>query len=124
MMTPLAAREPNRAVAAASFSISMERMSAELISANGFCWVVPEVASIETIIPSTTYSGVVLLEMEDTPRTLMTGAAPTDEPVVEIITPDARPCNIPSTEGPGMFLMASPFTDEMAPVRLRVDAVP
>ena len=55
---------------------------------------------------------------------LITGAAPTEEEGVEIITPDARPCNIPSTEGPGMFLMASPFTEETAPVKLRAEVVP
>ena len=53
MMTPLAAREPYNAVAAASFKISIDLMSAELISANGF-WRVLEEVSMEMIIPSTT----------------------------------------------------------------------
>ena len=101
----------------------MDLISAELISDNGFCRVF-DVPSIEMIIPSTTYNGVVLLEIEETPRMLITGVTPTEPEGEEIMTPEARPCNISSTDGPGRFLMASPLTDETAPVRFRADVVP
>ncbi len=83
-----------------------------------------DVPSIDIIIPSTTYNGVVLFEMEETPRILMTGDTPTDPEGEEIITPEARPYSISSTEGPGKFLIASPLTDETAPVKFLEEVVP
>ena len=122
--TPLAAREPYKAAAAASFNTSTDKISAGLISANALAlpttFVLPVSAKLPDCIgtPSTIYKGPVPEVMEFTPRICTIGACPTPAEGVVTLMPDARPCNIWSILVLGASFRDSALTEETEAVKV------
>src|SRR6266480_2779264 len=101
MMTPLEPRTPYSAVSAGSLSTSIESISLGLTPVRD-PW---GPGSITT--PSSTYSGVLLLLMDEPPR-MRTAKPPSG--VRDTSTPGKRPISTCSTDCPGAFAMSSAVT--------------
>src|SRR2546422_5195568 len=103
MMTPFAPRTPYNAVSAGSFSTSIEAISL------GLTPVRYPLGPGSMATPSSTYSGVLPLLMDEPPR--MRTAKP---PSVRITsTPGKRPISTCSPDCPGALAMSSAVTVEL-----------
>src|SRR6184192_4132712 len=106
MMTPFAPRTPYNAVSAGSFSTSIEAISLGLIPVRYPLGP----GSITT--PSSTYSGVLPLLMDEPPR-IRTAKPPSDVRITS--TPGKRPMSTCSTDCPGALAISSEVTVEFGP---------
>ena len=124
-ITPLAAREPNKIEAEASFSTSIDSMSSGFISESGFMAIPPAPkAELLTGWPSITMSGWALELMEATPRTLIRTAPPGVPPACVICTPAARPCKATSGLAAVLARMSADLSETIEPVTSRLRCSP
>ncbi len=116
-ITPLAARDPYTAAAAASFNIVMLSISFGLIMAMGLL-VFTRSASSPLIMatPSTTYNGLLPALIELVPRIRMLVLEPGCPELWVICTPAILPDNILSREVAGISANCSAETEAMDPV--------
>src|SRR6059058_6593100 len=101
MMTPFAPRTPYNAVSAGSFSTSIEAISL------GLTPVRDPLGPGSITTPSSTYSGVLPLLMDEPPR-IRTANPPSDVRITS--TPGKRPISTCSTDCPGALAMSSAVT--------------
>ena len=121
MTTPLAARLPYKAVAAAPFKIVMFATSSGLIALAPFPKSYPLFKpSVEYTVelfkgtPSTTYSGWLVPESELTPRIMTELEAPGSDEVLEICTPAILPAKLDITSDVRLSAIFSPPTEVAA----------
>ena len=99
-------------------------MSFGFKKARGLDWVKDALDWLFNCTPSTMNRGSLPALIEPTPRIRML-TAPPGRPLEDLTcTPDARPCNARSKDCKGRFWIASPFTEETAPVTSRFGCVP
>ena len=116
-MTPLAAREPYTAAAAASLRTVIDSISLGLIVAIPLeVFVISPVPPATTGIPSTTQRGAFEALIDELPRIRICDWAPGWPEAAVTCTPASLPERALSTEVTGVEARPSPFTEVTDPV--------